>query len=78
MEVPQEILSEEELAGITGYQMPGHQIRWLENNRWSFVLTGARRPVVGRLYARMKLAGVSPTAGAALDETWTLDLSKVG
>jgi hypothetical protein len=77
MEMLSETLAEEELASITGYQMPSRQIQWLTENHWQFVLTGARRPIVGRLYARLKLAGVKPSATNAVAETWTLDLANV-
>ncbi|AZD86587.1 DUF4224 domain-containing protein [Pseudomonas chlororaphis] len=73
-----EMLTQEELAVITGYQIPSRQIQWLTNNGWEYVLTGARRPIVGRVYARLKLAGVKPSATNAVVETWTLDLSRVG
>lgn len=77
MELQSETLTDEELATITGYQIPSKHIQWLTNNHWAFVLTGARRPIVGRVYARMKLAGVQPYSVSAVAETWTLDLSKV-
>lgn len=77
MEIQSETLAEEELATITGYQTPSRQIQWLSNNHWQYVLTGARRPVVGRVYARLKLAGVKPSAANAVAETWTLDLASV-
>lgn len=77
MEMQSETLAEEELATITGYQMPSRQIQWLIDNHWQFVLTGARRPIVGRVYARLKLAGVKPSANNAVAETWTLDLANV-
>jgi len=73
-----EMLTQEELAIITGYLIPSRQIQWLTNNGWEYVLTGARRPIVGRVYARLKLAGVKPSATNAVVETWTLDLSRVG
>lgn len=75
--VQTETLSEKEIAAITGYQLPHKQIHWLASNGWQYVLTGARRPVVGRIYARLKLAGVKPTASSAVAETWTFDLSRV-
>ena len=77
MHIQTETLAEEELATISGYQTPSKQIQWLNDNHWEFVLTGARRPIVGRMYARMKLAGIQPFAAKAVAETWTLDLSKV-
>lgn len=77
MEFQSETLADEELATITGYQIPSKQIQWLTENHWEFVLTGARRPIVGRVYARMKLAGVKPSAVNAVAETWSLNLADV-
>ncbi|KFE51099.1 MULTISPECIES: DUF4224 domain-containing protein [Pseudomonas] len=77
MEIQKETLSDEELAAITGYQLPSRQIQWLVQHSWQHVLTGARRPVVGRVYARLKLAGVRPSASNAVSEPWTLDLASV-
>ena len=78
MDTQTETLAEEELAAITGYQLPSKQIQWLSMNGWQYVLTRSRRPIVGRVYARLKLAGVSPSATNSVTETWTLDLSRVG
>lgn len=78
MDIQSETLADEELATITGYLLPSKQIQWLSINGWQYVLTGARRPVVGRVYARLKLAGVKPSATNAVTETWSLDLSRVG
>lgn len=75
--LPSEVLADEEIAAITGYLLPSRQIEWLNRNGWQHVLTAARRPVVGRVYARLKLAGVKPTASNAAAETWTLDLARV-
>lgn len=77
MELQSETLTEDELTTITGYQIPSRQIQWLTDNHWQFVLTGARRPIVGRVYARLKLAGVKPSTANAVAETWTLDLASV-
>ncbi|WP_122316105.1 DUF4224 domain-containing protein [Pseudomonas cichorii] len=73
-----ETLAETELASITGYRRPSKQIAWLADHGWHYTLTGARRPVVGRVYARLKLAGVRPTTFNAVADTWSLDLSRVG
>lgn len=78
MEMQSETLAEEEIAAITGYMIPSRQIEWLNKNGWKYVLTRSRRPVVGRVYARMKLAGLKPTAENVATEAWSLDLSKVG
>jgi hypothetical protein len=78
MEFQSEALAEEELATFTGYQIHSRQLGWLNQNGWNYVLTGARRPVVGRVYARMKLAGVRPSAENVASEAWSLDLSRVG
>lgn len=77
-EMPSEFLAADEIATITGYQTASRQIQWLAHNGWQYCLTGARRPIVGRVYARLKLAGVKPNATNTVAETWTLDLSRVG
>lgn len=78
LHLPSETLTEDELAAITGYKIPSCQRQWLQRNAWEHVLTAAQRPVVGRVYARLKLAGVKPSATNAVAETWSLDLSRVG
>lgn len=77
MPLSSETLTDDELALITGYQIPSKQIQWLTQNHWEFVLTGARRPIVGRVYARMKLAGVKPSPANAAAQIWTLNLANV-
>lgn len=76
--LPSETLTEDELTAITGYKIPSCQRQWLQRNAWEHVLTAAQRPVVGRVYARLKLAGVKPSATNAVAETWSLDLSRIG
>lgn len=71
-----EILSPEELEEITGYTSPGSQKLWLDTNGWKYVLTAARRPIVGRWFARMRLAGVQPSSSATVEQTaWQPDFS---
>lgn len=77
MNFKSEILADDEIAAITGYLLPSRQIEWLNQNGWQHVLTAARRPVVGRVYARLKLAGIKPSPSNAVAETWTLDLARV-
>lgn len=72
-----EILSSADLVEITGFKTPSRQLEWLIANKWQHVLTGANRPVVGRVYARLKLAGVKPSTTNAVAEPWSLDLSRV-
>ncbi|MCL2876853.1 MAG: DUF4224 domain-containing protein [Betaproteobacteria bacterium] len=62
MDVPSEILSEDELAEIIGRKLVAKQREWLDQNGWIYVTNAAGRPIVGRLYTRMKLGGVPPTA----------------
>lgn len=40
MEFQSETLADEELATITGYQIPSKQIQWLTENHWEFVQIG--------------------------------------
>lgn len=76
-----EILSDEELADLTGYKARAYQRRWLLDRQWVFVESRGKRPLVGRMYARMKLGMLSPTI---VDPTplpaapeWTPDFSRV-
>lgn len=76
-----EILSDEELAELTGYKARAYQRRWLIDRQWVFVESRGKRPLVGRMYARMKLGMLSP---AIVDSTpspaapaWTPDYSRV-
>ena len=77
MDIQNEILAEDEISAITGFKLARSQINWLNQHGWHYELTGARRPIVGRVYARLKLAGVKPNGANAVAETWTLDLSKI-
>ncbi|WP_460418755.1 DUF4224 domain-containing protein [Pseudomonas sp. microsymbiont 2] len=76
-----EILSDKELTELTGYKARSYQRRWLEERGWIFVETRSGRPLVGRLYVRMKLGvglevvTMAPPPPAA--PAWTPDISKV-
>ena len=61
-------LTEAELSGITGTPQHKLQIDWLNANSWSFALTRAGRPVVGRLYANLKLSGIEVSTMAPARE----------
>ncbi|MGF6668067.1 DUF4224 domain-containing protein [Pseudomonas monsensis] len=56
-----EILSDDELAELTGYKARAYQRRWLIDRQWVFVESRGKRPLVGRMYARMKLGMINPT-----------------
>lgn len=71
-----EILDDDEVATITGFKLPKRQLAWLDENGWKYHRNGAGRPVVGRAYARLKMAGINP-AKPSTKEAWSLDLSKV-
>jgi len=57
-----ELLSETEIEEITGCQRRRDQAEWLTTRGWVFELSRGGRPIVSRLYFRMRLAGVSPSA----------------
>ncbi|MGC4008540.1 MAG: DUF4224 domain-containing protein [Pseudomonas sp.] len=76
-----EILSDEELAEITGYTAYGWQRRWLKSHNWVFVEARGKRPLVGRQYARMML-GIKPDTLIIQPPqlpapTWTPDFTRV-
>lgn len=70
-----EFLTAEELAEITGYKHPGSQKEWLDANGWKYVMNAARRPIVGRWFARMRLAAAwrkrQPKERGHLSPAWT-------
>ena len=73
-----EILSEDELADLTGYKHRGYQRQWLKDRNWIFVESRGGRPLVGRMFARMKLGVISPTpTPPPAAPTWTPDFSRV-
>ncbi|MBA4287448.1 MAG: hypothetical protein C0439_00465 [Pseudomonas sp.] len=76
-----EILSDEELAELTGYKARAYQRRWLIDRQWVFVESRGKRPLVGRMYARMKLDMIPPTIAdpnpPPAAPVWTPDYSRV-
>lgn len=76
MTLESEMLSKNELVEITGTSRRADQIAWLQAQDWRFFQTRAGEPIVGRMYARLKLAGITPQLlGAA--EVRGPDMSKV-
>lgn len=69
-------LSDAELEAITGASQPRLQIDWLRLNGWAHTLTRAGRPVVGRLYANLKLSGVE-VATIVRSDGFELNLSAI-
>ncbi len=53
-----EILSDQELAEITGCAYKSAQAEWLTDAGWVFHKNKAGRPIVGRLYARLRMSGI--------------------
>ncbi|BAP44733.1 putative uncharacterized protein [Pseudomonas sp. StFLB209] len=75
-----EILSDDELAELTGYKSRAGQRRWLDRHHWVYIESRGKRPLVGRHYVRMKL-GIIPVQHQALTPpaaaAWTPDFSRV-
>jgi Domain of unknown function (DUF4224) len=70
-----EFLSADELAEVTGYKHVTSQREWLEKNGWTYVRNASGKPIVGRWYARQKLAGLTPTqTGTTLSWAPNFDL----
>lgn len=68
-----ETLSPSELAEITGCFRHAGQIVWLHKNEWKYHKNSAGAPIVGRWYARLKLAGITPQA--ATTQAWAPDFT---
>ena len=58
-ELKSETLSDDELKELSGCAQVKGQIEWLRQQGWQFLETKAGKPVVGRMYARLKLAGIT-------------------
>jgi Domain of unknown function (DUF4224) len=67
-------LSQDELHQITGSARRADQVKWLCDNNWAHHKTKAGDPVVGSLYASMRLAGIEP-AILAVSGGWSPDFS---
>lgn len=76
-----EILSDDELADLTGYKRRADQRKWLKDRNWAFVESRGGRPLVGRMFARMKLGIISPTIAEQntppIRPAWAPDFSRV-
>ena len=76
-----EIFSDEELADLTGYKQRAHQRKWLRDRNWVFIESRGGRPLVGRMYARMKLGMTNPVLTEQLPPptrpAWAPDFSRV-
>lgn len=68
-----ETLAHDELADITGCARYGGQIAWLYENGWKHHYSRSGAPIVGRWYARLKLAGITPQA--ATTQAWAPDFT---
>ncbi|TRO21991.1 DUF4224 domain-containing protein [Ectopseudomonas mendocina] len=77
MSEPAEFLTEDELAAMICAKSARKQMQWLDSHGWRYERNAAGKPIVGRIYARLKLAGVRPTESTAVAEPWQIDLSKV-
>jgi hypothetical protein len=76
MALSSEILTPDEIAEITGCGRRSDQIQWLTDNAWTFHKTKAGNPIVGRLYARLKLTGINPATMATMGK-WVPDFSSI-
>lgn len=76
MKIDSEMLTKAELGEITGAARRSDQIEWLDAKGWRYVQTKAGEPIVGRLYARLKLTGISIQGMTAIDIKGP-DMSKI-
>ena len=76
MTIPTETLDHDEIVQISGCSRKSDQIDWLTSNGWIYHRNKAGEPVVGRLYARLKMSGIN-AANLATPGGWTPDFSKV-
>jgi hypothetical protein len=76
--LPSETLSPDEVGEISGCSRKSDQIDWLKQNGWHYLQNRAGAPIIGRLYARLKLAGINPAALATPEASgWKMDRSTI-
>lgn len=75
--ITSETLEPEELLRITGAARPKEQIEWLDKNGWVYQVNRARLPIVGRLYARLRMLGVPHPASVLSQSSWAPDFSAI-
>ena len=56
--IDRETLAPDEIEEITGRARRDQQVQWLTDHGWRFDRNASGVPIVGRLYARFKLAGI--------------------
>src|SRR5450631_3682148 len=56
--IESETLTTEEIVQITGCQRRTDQVEWLTCNGWAFHKNKIGDPIVGRFFARLKMAGI--------------------
>lgn len=76
MPIKSETLAPDEIQEITGCARKGDQIEWLVSNSWEFHRNRAGEPIIGRMYARLRMAGITPAA-MTTSGGWIPDLSNV-
>lgn len=76
MPMSSEMLAADEIVAITGCSRRNDQIAWLQAAGWTFVTNRSGEPVIGRLYARLRLAGITPSVLVS-SGGWTPDFSSV-
>jgi len=74
--ISSETLTPEEVVQITGCARKSDQVEWLTCNGWTFHRNRAGEPIIGRMYARLRMAGITPTA-IATTGGWVPDFSGI-
>lgn len=58
-DIHDEFLTKEEIERITGYSSMRGMMSWLDDKQWEFGVNHKNEIIIGRWYARLKMAGVS-------------------
>lgn len=76
--ITSETLTDDEVSEISGCIRKSDQVDWLTKNGWVFFQNRAGTPKIGRLYARLRMAGINTAALAApAAGGWQFDVSLV-
>ncbi len=67
-------LSHDELTELTGFKTPRGHARWLERNRWRFVLTRSQQVRISRDYFLERMGSTRVRTGVATMENHAAEL----
>lgn len=64
------VLSQEDIAALTGYSRPSAQVRWLRQHGWRFSVNALGKPAVAVAEFNRRMVGGSSTMKHQEEPNW--------